>query len=141
MSNTGKIIIAAVVVVIIAGGAWILASTKNNNSAPNTEQDTTQTESNDQKAAETAATITYGEAGFSPSTLTIKSGQAVKIVNETNQVIKFASDPHPSHTNNPELNSGDILPNGSTTITLTKKGEWGFHNHFDPAMQGTIKVE
>ena len=138
MSNTSKIIIAIVVVVIIAGSAWLLMGSKDDNSTTtDPQQGTAQT---DQKEGEIAATITYGPTGFHPSTLTVKSGQAVKVVNETNQDIKFASDPHPSHTNNPELNSGDITSGGSAIITLTEKGEWGFHNHFDPAMRGTIKV-
>ena len=139
MSNTNKIIIAIIAVIVIAGGVWALTSTKDTTAPAATgNNNSSQSSSND---SEVAATITYGNDGFSPSTTTVKSDQKVKIVNQTNEVIEFASDPHPTHTINPELNTNDIAPNGSAVITVTKKGSWGYHNHYDPSKTGRLIVE
>jgi hypothetical protein len=51
------------------------------------------------------------------------------------------SDPHPTHTDNPQLNQGDIAFGASKTFTLTTKGTWGFHNHHDATQHGTITVK
>lgn len=139
MSNTKKIIIAIIAVIVIAGGVWALTSTKET-TAPAAPEDKSSNQSPNNNA-EIATTITYGSGGFSPSTSTVKSGQKVKIINQTDEVMEFASDPHPAHTINPELNTGDIAPNGNAVITVTKKGEWGYHNHYDPTKRGTLTVQ
>jgi plastocyanin len=137
MSNVNKIIIAVIGVVVIAGAVWLLTSNKTaeSPSAPNNQSS--------EKSNETTATttFTYTDAGFNPSTATIKASQTVKVVNNSQKEIKFASNPHPAHTDNPELNTNDLEAGDSTTFTVTKKGTWGFHNHYDPSQGGTLTVE
>jgi plastocyanin len=140
MNNTLKIILAIIGVIIIAGAVWLLTSNKTAES-PSTPDSTQNTNSSNNDNNKATVTITYTSSGFTPPSITIKSGQAVKIVNNSDKVMQFASNDHPVHTDNPELNAGDILPGESSTITLTTKGEWGYHDHYDAAKGGTITVE
>jgi plastocyanin len=150
MGKGAKIIIAVVVVAIIAFGAWWLMKDKNkDNSAP--EQNSGQNSSTNQPENSTsgqapntenvAATITYDGSSFMVSTTTVKSGSTVKVVNRSQDEINFDSNPHPVHTDNPELNQGDIEAGKSKTFVLTTKGTWGFHNHYNPSQKGEISVE
>lgn len=135
MSKASKIIIAVVAVVVIAGVTWML--TGNKSDAPtNTPAQTNKT--SDQPAA---ATITYTDNGFSPTTTKVKSGDTVKVVNQSGGQLQFASDPHPTHTDDPELNAGDIATGDSKSFVVTTKGDWGFHNHYDHSKSGRITVE
>jgi len=135
MSNAKKIIIAVIAIAVIGGSMWLVISLGMN---ANKTQSTTQTnQTNDQTAA---ATITYTSDGFQPQTTTVNSGQTVKIANSSGSDLEFASDPHPTHTLDPELNTSTIASGSSTIITVTKKGSWGYHNHFDPTKRGTLVV-
>lgn len=146
MNKTNRIIIAVVAVIIIAVGAWFLANT--NKKSPETtptdssqSQNTPQNSDESSEASDVGAVVVYNRDGFSPATFTVKSGQKIKILNETDDTIEFASDPHPTHTTNPEMNSDDIAPGQIKEVTVTRKGEWGFHNHYNPTKRGTLTVE
>jgi plastocyanin len=80
MSNVNKIIIAVVGVVVIVGVVWLLTSNKTaeSPSTPTTSQGS-------EKSNETTATVTftYTDAGFSPSTATVKAGQTIKVTNNS----------------------------------------------------------
>ncbi|HSX16734.1 MAG TPA: cupredoxin domain-containing protein [Patescibacteria group bacterium] len=134
MNSISKIIAAIIVVAIIAGGVWMF--TGKSDKPANTSQSANQS---DNQAV--AATITYNDDGFSVSPSTVKSGSKVKITNNSKAKIELASNPHPVHTDNPELNRGDVDPGASKTFTLNTKGTWGFHNHYDHVKGGTITVE
>jgi plastocyanin len=86
-------------------------------------------------------TILYANTGFSPVTTTVKSGTTVVFKNNSSAVIQVDSNPHPQHTDNTELNIGTINPGDSRSVTLSKTGTWKFHNHLNPANQGTVIVE
>lgn len=89
--------------------------------------------------AETA-TITYTDQGFSPSSLTVKAGATIRVVNNASDALEFSSDNHPTHLNNSELNM-DVLNTGETgTFTVTKTGEYGFHDHLNASNEGTLTV-
>lgn len=145
MSKANKIIVAVVAVIVIAVAIW-LVSTMNKKSPETTPTDSSQSQKpeNSNQASEESdvgAVVVYNKDGFSPGTFTVKSGQKVKILNETDSTIEFASDPHPTHTTNPEMNSEDIAPGQIKEVTVTRKGEWGFHNHYNPTKRGTMTVE
>lgn len=89
----------------------------------------------------TSATITYSNSGFDPSLITIASGGKLTIQNNSNIVLDFASDPHPQHTCNPQLNAGNINPGSSKTITLTTVITCGVHNHLRPGDKSTVAVK
>lgn len=161
-------IIAAVVIVVLAIGGFVLMSQSNDtndNADPNSSSSVTPTRTSntndDEDDAMTTPTatatpeqsggtgtddtasalITYGSGGFSQSTVTVKSGSKITITNNATKDAEPASDPHPQHTDNPELNFGDIEPGGSKTVTVTKTGTWGLHDHNDASKKMTIIVQ
>ena len=90
-------------------------------------------------------TITVTDNGFSPAESTVKSGGKVTWTNNSSKSVQVASDPHPTHTANPELTNGqsvaELAPGASVTVTLTKTGTWGFHDHLNPGVRGKVTVQ
>lgn len=91
--------------------------------------------------ATSSATIVYSDAGYSPTVSSITSGGTVTIKNESNSDIQFDSNPHPIHTDNPELNVGPIASGEEKSIALSKTGCFSFHNHLNPSKTGSILVK
>lgn len=143
MNNFIKIVVAVVVVAAVAGGV-LLTTNKSTSPAtskkPNASSSNSSHNSTDQ-SGEVAATITYDGTSFQTSSNSVTSGSLIKVINQSDSDLDFDSDPHPVHTDNPELNVGDIPAGESKTIKLTTKGTWGFHNHLDASQQGKITVE
>lgn len=78
------------------------------------------------------------DAGFSPSSVTIKKGTTVKFVNKSSTPMRVASVPHPVHTDYPEFDqktNGDIF-----TFSFDKVGSWKYHNHSPFSSGGIITV-
>jgi plastocyanin len=142
MNNSTKIIISLVLVVVVAVGAVVMF--KDSDSTEKKDADTSQP--TDEPAGESAdeaatVTVTYDGTSFTPAEITVASGDTIKIVNNGEDTVEPASDPHPTHTTNSELNAGDIEPGDSKTFTVTTQGTWGYHNHYSPSEKGTIIVE
>lgn len=151
MTKTSKIVILIVVLLAAVGAAiYVMVFDKketpsaNNTTAP-TQSNGTNAEQPTENAAtkpeQEAATLTYSKDGFSPTEVAVKANETIKIVNQSSSTLDFSSDPHPTHTNNPELNVGDIAPGESATFTVSKAGTWGFHNHYSPNHHGSVVVE
>ena len=93
------------------------------------------------------ATITIGANGaVSPATVTIAPGGRVTFVNNHNQAHDMSSDPHPEHTQCPEINSVGFLTAGQTRTTgnLNTARTCGFHAHNLPdsaGLQGRIIIQ
>lgn len=136
MNKSTKIIIPAVILIILIGSYFILTKKDSTETIPKDTPSSQQPES-----ASPSVIITYDGSGFSSSATSLKSGEFVKVVNNSSNDLDFDSDPHPVHTDNKELNEGDIAPGGSKTFKLTTKGTWGYHNHLDSSQKGTITVE
>lgn len=80
--------------------------------------------------------------GFEPSTLTINAGDTVKFENKRSDDAWPASDVHPTHQLYPGFDAKKPLLSGdSYSFTFTKTGSWGYHNHLEPDVHGTIVVE
>jgi len=91
-------------------------------------------------------TITITSAGVSPKTLTVARGSQVTFVNNDNIIHDELSDPHPEHTDCPELNSVGFMSPGQSrqTSNLNTARSCGFHDHelfSDPRWQGTIIIQ
>jgi plastocyanin len=146
MNKTVKLVVA-LVVVVVAAGAFVMLNSKDNKKADTTTSSSSPSSSSaasngtPASSAAVAATITYDGSTFKSSTSTIKVGDSVKVTNASQDQLNFDSDPHPVHTDEPELNVGDIDPGESKTFTITKKGMWGYHNHLDSSQHGEITVE
>jgi len=92
-----------------------------------------------------AGTITITAAGVSPKTITVAAGSRVTFVNNDNRPHDMNSNPHPEHTDCPEINVGFITAGASgTTQNLTRVRSCGYHDHNQPdvvALQGTIVIQ
>lgn len=141
-----KVVIVLIIVVAIAAGVFALTKKSDNkttNSSTNTNsssqtQSTSPPASSDQNAA---ATITYSDSGFSPSSITVKSGDVVTIKNTSSNELQLDSDPHPIHTDDTDLNVGTVTTGQSQTFTVSKKGTFGYHNHLNPSDKGEIVIQ
>ena len=95
----------------------------------------------------TTATITIGADGaVSPSSVTIAPGGRVTFVNNNSRAHDMSSDPHPEHTQCPEINSVGFLTAGQTRTTgnLNTARTCGFHDHNLPGntgLQGRIIIQ
>lgn len=109
----------------------------------NTEEEETNVEvdTEDDEVAKTV-TVTYDGHTFSPASVTINSGDTVKFVNNAGRTIIIASNPHPTHTANPEIGTGpSVAANGVYNLTLNNAGTWGYHDHLNPSASGSIIVQ
>lgn len=80
-------------------------------------------------------------SGFVPSTLTVRLGETVTFWNEDTENHQVSSNPHPVHTDYPQLNGGVLTPSESRSVAFSRAGTFGYHDHLNPALQGTIVVQ
>ena len=93
--------------------------------------------------SETTFTITA--SGVSPKSITVSPGTRVTFVNNNTRAHDMSSDPHPSHTDCPEINQAGFLSPGQTKQTgnLNTVRTCGFHDHnqeSNTSLQGTIVI-
>ena len=91
------------------------------------------------------ATITIGNGAANPRSVQIAVGQSVTFVNNDNRSREMTSDPHPTHTDCPQLNAVGNIPAGATRLTnaFPTARVCGFHDHNDPDnpnLRGTIEI-
>lgn len=91
--------------------------------------------------ANASVTIVYNDSGFSPAETVVKAGQSLTFTNRSKESIQVDSDPHPIHSDDPELNVGTIGAGQSKTITLTKTGSFGIHNHLNPSEKARVTIQ
>ena len=95
----------------------------------------------------TTATITIGTDGrVTPASVTIAVGGRVTMINNHNRAHDMSSDPHPEHTQCPEINQVGFLTSGQqrTTGNLNTQRTCGFHDHNLPdntGLQGRIIIQ
>ena len=93
------------------------------------------------------ATITIGTNGaVSPSQVSITTGQSVTFINNDSRTHDMSSDPHPAHTDCPQMNAVNNLAPGQTKLTnaFPSARTCGFHDHNSPdvaALTGRIVVQ
>lgn len=80
--------------------------------------------------------------GFEPLELTIKAGESVVFVNQSDELSWPASDPHPTHTQylgfDPQI---PMKPKQAWAFTFNRAGVWNFHDHLKPSSRGKIIVQ
>ena len=91
------------------------------------------------------ATITISNNAVSPRSVTVAQGAQVTIVNNDSRLHLMFSDPHPDHTDCPEINQVGFLSPGQTRLTgnLNTVRTCGFHDHDQPtatSLQGSITI-
>ena len=81
-----------------------------------------------------------------PQTLTVPRGSQVTFNNNDNRAHEMNSNPHPEHTDCPEINQVGHLEPGQSRQTgnLNTARSCGFHDHINSenrALQGTIVIQ
>ena len=146
-----NVILALIIIVILAAGAYFFFLRGNQEKPATTNPMVTSTPSTSSagrspgEETQNKTTITFDGSGFSPSSATVKSGGSITWVNNSSQDIEIGSNPHPIHTGNKEVSAGEFvlkLTSGqSKTVTVTKVGTFGYHNHLSSSQGGSITVE
>ena len=93
-----------------------------------------------------ATTILIVNNAVCPQALSVSRGTQVTFINNDTRAHEMNSDPHPEHTDCPELNQvGHLEPGQSRTSgNLNIARACGFHDHINSStrsMQGTITVQ
>jgi plastocyanin len=94
-----------------------------------------------------SATITIGSNGsISPASVAITRGGRVTIVNNDSRAHDMSSDPHPEHTQCPEINQIGFLTSGQqrTSGNFNTARTCTFHDHNQPdtaGLKGTIVIQ
>lgn len=86
-------------------------------------------------------TVVLDKNGFSPDTVTIKVGSAVRWKNNSGDKQTVNSDDYPTNQKHKELNFGIFNDGSSVVYTFTKPGEYGYHNQLKPEQKGKVIVE
>lgn len=140
----------AAILATIASSALVLSAcnlykTSSTNDQTGTTATGEQQPAQSAQTTESAATITFTDSGVSPATVTVKAGDSITWTNNGSKKVSVASDNHPTHTLNQELTNGqfvtELAPRASVTVTLTKVGTWGYHNHLDLSVKGKVVVQ
>lgn len=96
--------------------------------------------------APATTTITIAGGTLSPAGVTIAQGGRVTVINNDSRTHEPSSDPHPNHTDCPEINQIGTLAPGQTGMTAVMNGarRCGLHDHLNPtdaALRGSITVQ
>ena len=92
-------------------------------------------------------TITINTSGqVTPADIQVPRGSRVSFINQHSSPHDMTSDPHPTHTNCPEINQvGNLLSGRSgQTAAMNTVRRCGFHDHGEPEngrLQGSITVQ
>jgi plastocyanin len=94
----------------------------------------------------TTPTVTIANNAVSPKNITVTRGSQVTFLNNDNQPHDVESDPHPVHTDCPEINEVGFLSPGQSRRTgpLNIARTCGYHDHnrdMVESLQGTITVQ
>lgn len=87
-------------------------------------------------------TVRYSNTGFQPAKLTVPIGTMVEFINQSEEEMWVASNMHPSHEILSTFDQFQGVGKGQSYMyTFDKKGEWPYHDHINPALEGVITVE
>ena len=116
-------------------------------STPTTPTTTTPPTTTPPTTSSSTATITIGTDGrVTPSSVTITPGGRVTMINNDSRSHDMSSDPHPEHTQCPEINQIGFLTTGQsrTSGNFNTARTCGFHDHNLPentGLQGRIIIQ
>lgn len=153
--NKKALIIGVVIAVVFVGGVFAVfmmdkdanapasdsvATTQQSTQDQTSEQSNTQSENVSTNTSNLAATIVFTDSGFSPDKTVVKKGATVTVKNDSKNPVQFSSDDHPSHRLETEMNLRVLQPGESASFIITRVGSWGYHDHIDDSMVGTLTV-
>jgi plastocyanin len=128
---------------VFAGAIGALSAGCAGNSMGST---TTTTISGTCTASATSTTITISNNAVCPQNITVPRGSQITFVNNDSRTHEMTSDPHPEHTDCPEINQVGNLVAGQTRQTgnLNTAKRCGFHDHIafeNNALKGSITIQ
>lgn len=85
--------------------------------------------------------ISLTPTGFVPKEITVDKNTKVVWTNKSTKIATVDSNPHPFHTNNPELNLGSFDVGRKLEYIFINPGRYGYHNHFLHEEEGVIIVK
>jgi len=93
-----------------------------------------------------ATTILIINNAVCPQSLTVARGTRVTVINNDTRRHDFESDPHPEHTDCPELNQVGVLESGQQRDSgnLNTVRRCGYHDHINDtiaALKGSITIQ
>jgi hypothetical protein len=93
-----------------------------------------------------ANTLTVMNNAICPQAITVARGSQLTIVNQDSKSHNMTSDPHPEHTQCPELNQIGFLNTGQQRASgnLNTARTCGMHDHDDPdraSLRATITIQ
>lgn len=139
-----NILMIVIVVLVLVGGllAWYFLQDDTDVTITNTSV-ITNTDAAVNKVVEKPAsnTVWIIDGNFNPSVITISAGESITWVNKDDLIRQVASDPHPSHSALPGLESEELAVGDEYAYTFDEIGEWFYHDHMNPISKGTIIVE
>jgi len=129
-------------VAAVAGGIMACGSSSGSSSSAGPSSPTTTP-----AGAVATNTITITNSTATPKNIIVARGSQVTFVNNDNQSHMMNSDPHPDHTDCPEINSVGFLSAGQSRQTgnmTSNRTVCGFHDHDLPnvaGLQGSITIQ
>lgn len=92
------------------------------------------------------STVTITNNTVSPTNITVTRGSQVTFTNNDSRPHDIASNPHPEHTDCPEINQVGFVNPGQSRQTgnLNTARTCGYHDHNQPdvrTLQGTITIQ
>ncbi len=91
-----------------------------------------------------SAELVFSSSGITPKNLTIDAGVKIRVINGDTVTHQLASDPHPTHTGCPYINTQPLAASKCEVLTLTEVNDCGFHDHTRPqnnAFYGLISIQ
>lgn len=134
-----KLLLAVVVLVVIVGGVLLVSQQGQKQTTEQSSSTRPATTQNTQ--TQPSVTVTVTSAGFSPSTVTIKSGTRVIWINKSGGSVTVNSAGHPTHLLYPALNLGEFGNDSSVQLVFDKPDTYKYHDHLHPSNTGTVVVQ
>ena len=149
--NILLILIVLIIILAVIFIAWKVMSKPTTITAPgevaslhttNTASSTAQVNgTSTESVLEKTVTVSLTDSEYSPRSVTINVGDTVKFVNDSNGKMWTASGPHPYHTDYKGFDEKTAVNNGGTySFQFLRAGHWSYHNHLNPAQNGTVVV-
>jgi len=147
--------IVIIVIIIVLVGAWFAFG---RTAEPAREMATATPQTTENETAPETVTVTYTDEGFSPSVVTVASGDMVRFMNQSSGDLWVGADEHPTHTSYDGTSTRDhcadgvnttgsfdqctrIAPGTSWSYIFTRTGSFDYHNHARATHGGTVVVE
>jgi len=142
MRNTGLVVV--VLVVLVLGGFLVFGRSKSN---PNTTSTKT-AQSNEvdciKKTNVQTVTVTYTDNGFTPTAVSLNACDKLQWINSASSQVQIGVNPHPVHTGDRSITGGEFTlnldPGQTKSLDISKKGNFGYHNHLNPLQTGVVAV-